>query len=163
MLYRPSLFYCSRLLHLVSHSQGTIVLILSGPMPSQGQGSRKLRVFGSQLHSWCSGTSDPEHCSWERWNVQRHQQPAPCPHTHGQRQQHLVSYRQSLCTLTRFVQAHHHNWFGQPELPMWDASTPSLAPSDREGHDVKKWKDLVLAMEVAKTSEIQVWGKPWLL
>lgn len=55
VLYRPSLFYCRRLLHLVSHSQGKIVLLLSGPMPSQGQGSGKLRVFGPQLHPWCSG------------------------------------------------------------------------------------------------------------
>lgn len=66
-----------------------------------------------------------------------------------------------ICACSQCDWAHYPPQLIQPELPVWDASTPSLAPRNRAW--CQEVEDLALAMEVAKNSEIWVWGKPWLL
>lgn len=144
----------------MSLSQGKIVFILSGPMPSQGQGARKLRAFGSQLLSWCSRTPDCERCSCTRWNDWRYQQPAPSPMLTGRASSILLATGR-ICACSQCDWARYPPQLIQPELPVWDARMPSLAPNDRAR--CQAVEDLPSAMEVAKNSEIWVWGKPWLL
>lgn len=130
-------------------------------MPSQGQGSRKLRVFGFQLHSWCSGT--PRFWALQLHKVKCPKVPAasPLPHTHGQRQQCLVIHRQDFCTLTGLIQP---STLSTTISSSCQCEMPAhLAWLQVTGHYVKQWEDFALVMEVAKNSEIQVWGKPWLL
>lgn len=135
------------------------------PMPSQGQGSRKLRVFGSQLLSWCI---------WG-WYPQIPSAAAVGGEMSGGISSQLLTPTltgrgSSILLATGRVCARSQGWCDwaryppqviQPQLPVWDASTPSLAPGDSAW--CQAVEDLALAMKVAKNSEIQVEGKPWLL
>lgn len=133
-------------------------------MPSQGQGSRQLRVFGSQLCSWCSRT--PRFWALQLREVKHPKVPAAgsWPHTHRQRQQHLVSHRQNLCRLTGLTWLSALSTTSGSTSPSCQCEMPAHpAWLPLTGHYVKQWEDLALVMEVTKNSEIQVWGKPWLL
>lgn len=60
-------------------------------------GIKKVESVCFQLYSWCRGT--PRFRVLQLWEVKC----PKCPHTHRQRQQHLGSHRQNLCTLTGLV------------------------------------------------------------
>lgn len=124
------------------HSRGTFLLILirSDTKPRTGMEKVESVRFTAAL-LLAAGPPTSEGCGCTRRNVSRYQQlastaPRPPQPQAGEAHrwhQRLVSHGQKLCTLrdhgaNLIEQVIHRNRFVQPELPTWDASTPSLAP-----------------------------------